>query len=688
MFKQNKSQPTNRTRLYLARSKRPASTAVSFLLLFSIALTACFSFGAPSPAGEAGGANNEMEAAAEGQLDELGSADESQSIDSGESAMADNVDSESLETEADAPDAPDAPDAVEEEAADSRAMDGAAEAMSETAGDASTVSNQAMLAQVTATPAQVIATPRPRVTASATMQPFATRVVATAQSQSTIATAVNAIELPSAIEPPAMFFDDYGVNPFVNTVDDNLSTFAMDVDTGSYTVMRNYVRQGSLPPQEAVRVEEFVNYFDYDYTMPDQGDVFAIDIDVTQAPFADVVSSDESAALDVRTVRVGIQGYEISAELRDDVALTFVVDVSGSMGRENRLTLAKRALNMLVEELRPTDSVAIVVYGSAARIALQPTMATDGNKNDIIAAIHRLNTEGSTNAEAGLRVGYGSAWRNFNSQANNRVILISDGVANVGATGPDSIWSQIKQYAERGITMTSVGVGMGNYNDVLMEQLADMGDGTYAYVDTIDEARRIFVDELTGTLQTIAKDAKVQVEFNQSVVSAYRLIGYENRDVADEDFRNDSVDAGEIGAGHSVTALYEVVLREDVLHGDVLRGDQDHAETVAPDSDEALLTVSLRWLDPKTDEPTEIAASKSVAEYTTAFDDNAPDFQLAVVVAEYAEVLRASHWTAEDSVSAELVDEIFRIGSELENDEKVSEFVNLVERASRLATRG
>lgn len=320
------------------------------------------------------------------------------------------------------------------------------------------------------------------------------------------------------------------------------------MDTASYSVARRYVMDGNLPPADLVRVEEFVNYFDAGYPSP--SDIaFGIYADGAPSPF----QRDGSYI-----VRFGVQGYQVSEEERKPATLTFVIDVSGSMEMENRLGLVKQSLQLLVDRLRPSDTVAIVVYGSNAYVVLNPTSGEDRNR--ILEAVYSLHTEGATNAEAGLRLGYQLAYQAFRPGAINRVILCSDGVANVGETGPDAILEEIRGYTETGITLTSVGFGMGNFNDVLMEQLADKGDGNYAYVDTLDEARRLFVDNLTSTLQVIAKDAKVQVDFNKEVVSRYRLIGYENRSVADQDFRNDAVDAGEIGAGHHVTALYAVIL--------------------------------------------------------------------------------------------------------------------------------
>ena len=364
-----------------------------------------------------------------------------------------------------------------------------------------------------------------------------------------------------------VFFKGAGTNPFIDTEDDAFSTFGMDVDTASYTVTRRYLRDGILPPSEAVRVEDFVNAFDYNYTPPSD-EAFAVHLEGAPSKFGE--------GKRLQLLHIGIQGRIIPDTDRKNAILTFVIDVSGSMRMENRLGLVKRALTLLVGQLRPEDKIGIVVYGSAARVILPHTSIV--NREHILTAIHALAPEGATNAEAGLRMGYKLALQNSKSDCINRVILCSDGVANVGQTGSDAILKEIRTYVEDGVTLTTVGFGMGNYNDILMEKLANNGNGSYAYVDTLSEAKRIFVENLTGTLQVIAKDAKIQVEFNPETVSRFRLLGYENRRLAHEDFRDDTVDAGEVGAGHSVTALYEIKLREN--------------------ADGKLATVSIRHEDP------------------------------------------------------------------------------------------
>ena len=454
-------------------------------------------------------------------------------------------------------------------------------------------------------------------------------------------------------EPYDMFFKDYGVNPSIDTEDDNLSTFALDVDTGSYTIMRNYLKDGNLPPPESVRVEEYINYFAQAYPNPQPHQAFGINIDGAPSPF--------TQSERYQMLRIGIQGYQVPADERKAASLTFVIDVSGSMDMDNRLGLVKRSLELLVEQLTEDDTVSIVVYGSEARVVLDPTRGSD--KGAILSAIYALHPDGSTNAEAGIRLGYQMAMRAYDANGINRVILCSDGVANVGETGPEAILEEINHFREEGVTLTTIGFGMDNYNDTLMEQLADNGDGFYAYVDDMPEARRLFLDQITGTLQTIAMNAKVQVDFNPEVVSRYRLVGFENRAIADDDFRNNRVDAGEIGAGHSVTALYEVKLY--------------------PESYGNIATVYMRWEDPDTRQIVEVSQNFDAGELERDFAYADPYFQRSVVVAEYAEILKKSYWAEESSLS-DVYHEAVRLSELLPSDEVMNEFMELIRRASQL----
>lgn len=440
--------------------------------------------------------------------------------------------------------------------------------------------------------------------------------------------------LPNDAEYDDMYFKHYGTNPFVTTEEDPLSTFAIDVDTGSYTVTRNYVDRGSLPPEEAIRVEEFINYFK-STVVPPVKETFSIQVDGGPSPFGE----------GYHLIRAAIKGKEIKVEDRKPANLVFVVDVSGSMDRENRLGLVKKSLNLLVSQLEGQDQIGIVVYGTEGRTILHPTSIDE--KEKILNAIDQLQPEGSTNAEEGLTIAYQMAREAFTPDAINRVILCSDGVANIGNTGADSILKEIKTYAQKDITLSTFGFGMGNYNDILMEQLADNGDGNYSYIDTFSEARRIFTEELTGTLQTIAKDAKIQVDFDPTKVERYRLIGYENRDVQDEDFRNDEVDGGEIGAGHTVTALYEVKLIGDDTNG--------------------LGNIYLRFKDEESGEVQEIKQELRVGNKLSN------ELNFLASVTEYAEILRGSYWAKDSSLQR-----VLELAERTAETETQHEFVRMV----------
>ena len=449
------------------------------------------------------------------------------------------------------------------------------------------------------------------------------------------------------------FFEHHGVNPFIDTEDDHLSTFAIDVDTASYTVARRFLMDGNMPHPDSVRVEEFINYFDQDYEGP-KDDAFAIHVEGSPSFFGG-----EKHWL----MRVGLQGKAIEVDDRQDATLVFAIDVSGSMGREDRLGLVKRSLKLLVDQLRPSDEVGIVIYGNRGSVLLEPT--DGGEKSSIMRAIDALAPGGSTYVEEGLTVAYRMAAGQVQPGRITRVMLLSDGVGNVGRTGSDSILRQIRSYVDQGVTLTTVGFGMGNYNDILMEQLANDGDGAYHYVDTLTEARRVFVDNLVGTLQNIAKDTKIQVDFNPEVVRSYRLLGYENRAIKDERFRDDTVDAGEVGAGHNVTALYEMKLHDD--------------------ADGTLATVRVRYEDPDSGEVNEIESSFQRSELATLFEEASPRFQLSAVVAEYAEILRESFW-AQDGSLGKVAAEAYRVLRLLHEDSDVVEFAGLVTQAERIGT--
>lgn len=420
---------------------------------------------------------------------------------------------------------------------------------------------------------------------------------------------------PASTPYDGVTFDDPGVNPYIDPDEDQVSTFALDVDTASYTIAQRYVDDGNRPDPASVRVEEWVNAFTQGYQSPDD-ETFAIFADGGPTPFTEA---------DEVLLRIGLQARDVRDLAREDAALTFVIDTSGSMEREGRLELVKEALRLLVDELGRNDTVAIVTFGNDARVMLEPTRASD--RNQILGVIGELRPDGSTNLEAGLRLGYGLARESLTENGIDRVVLASDGVANVGLTDPESILDAIRRDAEAGIELVSVGVGMGNFNDTLLEQLADQGDGFYAYVNVLDEARRLFTEDLTGSLQTVALDARAQVEFDRDVVAAYRLLGYENRDIRDDDFTDEEVEAGAIGAGHAVTALYALRLREDV-------GRQD-----------LLATVRLRWTDPERGAVDELAREIRTNDLARTFEASDPYFRFDAIVAATAEVLRESPWT-------------------------------------------
>ena len=502
----------------------------------------------------------------------------------------------------------------------------------------------------------------PSMTAAPTLQPMGTAVAipppnplaAGTPAPGQLSGAAPAPVTQSLATPETMIFDNPGTNPFFDTEDDNLSTFGLDVDTASYTVARNYlIGQSLMPPPDAVRVEEFINYFPVDYPLPED-EAFSITLDAMPAPFGY-----EGHTM----MRVGIQGKYIPPEDRMPVLLTFVIDVSGSMASENRLGLVKESLEILVSQLREDDRVAIVVYSDNSRIVLNPT----SDHEAILEAIYSLGTEGSTNVEAGLQLGYGVASWNQREGENNRVIVLSDGVANVGVTSDDALAAQIRLCADEGITLSTIGFGMGNYNDALMERIADEGDGNYFYVDTLGEARRVFLYNLTGTLQVIAYDARIQVEFNADVVDRYRLLGYENRAIADEDFRNDEAvteEAGEVGVGQSVTALYELALED-------------------ADSSGVMATVYVRYEDADTREIVEVKHEISVSDILASVDDAPENFRLQAGVAEFAELLRESVWAEDGNYSA-----VLALVEPLNNDsEAVSEFIDLVRLAVQYSDR-
>ncbi|QDO87491.1 DUF3520 domain-containing protein [Ornithinimicrobium ciconiae] len=407
-------------------------------------------------------------------------------------------------------------------------------------------------------------------------------------------------------------FTDVGETVWVSAQESPLSTFALDVDTGSYRVAHGMAAEGLAPEPDSIRVEEWVNSFEYADSAP-EGNALGLQVETGAAPRAE-----EGTAL----VRVGISSLEIADEDRPQANITFVIDTSGSMDIRERLGLVKSSLALLAESLNPDDTIAIVIYGDDASPVLEPTKVSD--RDTIMGAIDDLQAGGSTNMEAGLRLGYQQARDAHVEDGINVVILASDGVANVGMTEGDTLAEEIAGAGEEGIHLVTVGFGMGNYNDTLMEQLANQGDGFYAYVDTFEEAEQLFVEDLTQTLTVVARDAKSQVEFDPEFVESYRLIGYQNRALEDDEFRDDTVDAGEIGAGHRVSALYELVPTDAVSDGTEVG------------------EARLRWADPDTAETIEINAP-----ITWSQDEASETLRVAALVADSAELLKGNSIVSE-----------------------------------------
>jgi len=432
-------------------------------------------------------------------------------------------------------------------------------------------------------------------------------------------------------------YEFIGDNDFLAAALNPLSTFGVDVDTASYSNVRRFLLGGQRPPRDAVRIEELVNYFPYNYAAPAPADAtpFAASLEVASAPWAPTH----------RLVRIGLKGRELSTADRPAANLVFLIDVSGSMDEPNKLPLVKESLRLLVGKLKPEDRVAIAVYAGSSGLALPSTPAS--HRQEILAAIDGLTAGGSTNGAMGIQLAYDIARANFIPGGVNRVILATDGDFNVGVTDRGALVRLIEEKAKSGVFLTALGFGMGNYQDATLEQLADRGNGAYAYIDSAREARKVLAEQVGGTLAVIAKDVKVQVEFNPARVQAYRLIGYENRRLKAEDFNNDRIDAGDIGAGHTVTALYEVipvgVAWKPESTVDPLKYQSPASpepKTKAPRPNAELLTVKIRYQAP--DGQVSRLLEFPLVDRGTAFADASTDFKFAAAVAGFGLVLRDS----------------------------------------------
>jgi Ca-activated chloride channel family protein len=443
-------------------------------------------------------------------------------------------------------------------------------------------------------------------------------------------------------------YDHIGENPFLDAKGNPLSTFSIDVDTASYSNVRRFINEGSLPPKDAVRVEEMINYFTYDYPQPSDGRPFAVHLDVTSCPW-------ETSH---RLVRIGLKGKEIATDKRGPSNLVFLLDVSGSMTPPERLPLVKQAMRLLVEKLTENDRVAIVVYAGASGLALPST--TGDHKEEILEALENLQAGGSTNGAEGIQLAYKIAADNFIKGGVNRVILATDGDFNVGITSQGDLIRLIEEKANSGVFLSVLGVGADNLKDSTMQKLADKGNGNYAYLDSLDEARKVLVQQMNGTLVTIAKDVKVQVEFNPTRVASYRLIGYEKRMLRKEDFNNDKVDAGEIGAGHTVTALYEMVPVGAAINPaasvppvDPLKYSSNERSTSAQSaSSPEMLTVKLRYK--KADGDRSELIERAVTDTSAKFENAPADLKFAAAVAEFGMILRDSDYKGNGTFAAVL----------------------------------
>lgn len=468
-------------------------------------------------------------------------------------------------------------------------------------------------------------------------------------------------------------YEDTDANPVISTADEPVSTFSIDVDTASYAVVRDYLLEdGRLPPSDAVRIEEMINYFDYDYALPPGPDEpFATHVTVTPNPWN----------ANTQLMHVGIQGFEIIPEERPRANLVFLIDVSGSMNSPDKLPLAVQAMHMLVDELEPDDTVAIVVYAGAAGAVLEPTEAR--NARAIHRALDNLRAGGSTAGGAGLALAYDFARQNFDADAVNRVMLLTDGDFNVGVTRDESLEDYVARQRDSGIYLSVMGFGRGNYNDQLMQTIAQAGNGTAGYIDSRQEARRMLVEESFSSLFPIANDVKIQVEFNPARVAEYRLIGYETRLLDRADFNNDAVDAGEVGSGHAVTAIYEIAApgSEGVLMDPLRYGGQTTADPALADE---YGLVRLRYKEPGADESLLMERPVTDADAVERFADADGEVRFSVAVAGFAQMLRGDPYLAGD-FTWQSVGEIASGALGADEFGYRAEFVELVERAAEIS---
>jgi Ca-activated chloride channel family protein len=464
-------------------------------------------------------------------------------------------------------------------------------------------------------------------------------------------------------------YDKIDESGYFQVIQKPMSTFAADVDVASYSNARRFIMQDQMPYKDAVRSEEFINYFTYDYKEPEQGRPLSINMEYSECPWNP----------DHNLVHIGLQGKKLAREEQRASNLVFLIDVSGSMNNPKKLPLLKKSYKLLVEQLKPEDKIAIVVYAGSAGLVLPAT--SGANKAEIIAAIEHLQAGGSTAGGAGIQLAYKVAKENYITEGNNRVILATDGDFNVGISSTSELVRFIEEKRDEGIFLTILGFGMGNYKDNRLQELADRGNGNHAYIDNIMEAKKVLVNEITSTLFTIAKDVKIQVEFNPVKIGSYRLIGYENRKLEDKDFKDDSKDAGEIGAGHTVTALYEVVPvgKENADAQYDLKYQETKIKQDAQTSDE-VLTVRIRYKDPdgkKSREFSEVLKGNPVK-----LSKSSNNFRFSAAVAEFSMILRDSEFKGKSNL-----DSVKDLAKKARGDDQFgyrAEFLTLVDRVKIL----
>lgn len=464
-------------------------------------------------------------------------------------------------------------------------------------------------------------------------------------------------------------YDRIYENEFILTSQDPRSTFSIDVDTASYSNVRRFLNDGVLPPKDSVRIEELVNYFTYDYPNAKEGEPFSVNMEVAQSPWHK----------EYKLVRIAVKARDIDWNKRPKTNLVFLLDVSGSMNDQNKLPLLVRSMKMLTDNLGDNDKVSIVVYAGASGLVLDSTKGSD--KAKIKEALDKLNAGGSTNGGQGIELAYKLAEKNFIKAGVNRVILATDGDFNVGTTSEGDLTRLIEEKAKSGVFLTVLGFGMGNYNDSTMEKLADKGNGNYAYIDNFQESRKVLSEQLAGTMLTIAKDVKMQIEFNPLKVQAHRLVGYENRVLAHQDFKDDKKDAGDIGAGHTVTVLYEIVpkgAKVDVPDVDPLK--YQKTETDYDSNSDELLTLKVRFKKPDGD--TSKLLEFPLKDADTEFKDASKDFKFATAVATFGMLLRDSKQKGD--ITYDDIIEIARQGKGEDLRGYKGEFIRLVEMAKSM----